>query len=122
MMGKHLRFRTARVSRTPWDERHLFECSECRAQVRLDRGWQALAAVEPEEIEAGPTFVASVLAGVAGHSSRARLAPLLRVAAALLLFAFAAGVAWRTVERASQTSDTLTAAFLDSPSALTTPE
>jgi hypothetical protein len=121
-MGKHLRFGAPRAVRSTSEERHLFECSECRAQVRLDRDWQALAEFEPQEIEASPAFVASVLAGVSGQSAPAGLAPFWRLAAALLLFAFAAGLAWTSVERSAQASDTLTTAFLGSPSAITTPE
>ena len=121
-MGKHLRFGKLRVPLTPFEERHLFECSECRGQVRLDRDWQALADGEPGEIEPGPEFVASVLAGISREPSSAAPAPLWAVAAALLLFAFAAGAAWTAVERSAQASDTLTTAFLGSPSALTTPE
>lgn len=121
-MGSHLRSGAPRAPLTPSEERHLFECSECRAEVRLDRSWQALAEHEPEELEADPAFVAVVLGGISGHPlPAARISPLWRVAAALLLFAFAAGVAWTTVERSAQSSESLTTAFLDSPPAFTAP-
>ncbi len=85
----------ARGAATRAEERHLFSCPDCRAQVRLAQAWRSMP--RPETMERSEPvegdFTARVLRAIrADRLRRSRMRASLAAAAALLFF-FLAGAA-----------------------------
>ena len=88
-------------------ERHLFECVSCRGLARAERILGLLGEVREPEPAVSPDFVERVMRGLpqAGRGSSPAWATVLRWAAAIALFAIAAGYGYRAASSASSEAE-----------------